>query len=176
MNTKSSLRLLHEALFTHTLGPELENVVSKHLPARENRPPEDTHPQKTRPAKAAPSLGWTASLILLVAPLHAREGIKAEALAESELVTLEDGFEARRDALLRQQIQKPFPPGDAGDLGAALSALFLQTDDTKANETLLHFSQKGFQQIRPLPERRQHGRNPLADRRITSRSKRERAR
>ena len=77
-------------------------------------------------------------------------------------MALADGFEDRRDALLRQQIQRPFPPGDAGDLGAALSALFLQTDDTKTNETLLHFAKKGFQQIRPPPERIQHGRNHLA--------------
>lgn len=85
--------------------------------------------RRRAPAKRA--LGWTASLILLVAPLHARDGIKTEALGESELVALADGFEDRRDALLRQQIQRPFPPDDAGDLGAALSALFCKPTTPK---------------------------------------------
>jgi hypothetical protein len=115
------------------------------------RQTQKAQPLTTRSAQAAQIFSWTAWFLLLTAPLHAKDGIKTEVLGENELVVLEDGFEVRRDALLRRQILKPFPPGDAGDLGATLSALFLQTDDARANKTLLGFVQKGFKHIRGTP-------------------------
>ncbi len=64
----------------------------------------------------------------------------ADEIADAELITLRDGFDARRDSMLASQVAKPYPAGNSNAWGLqdyALAALYLNMELTQANQAVI---------------------------------------
>ncbi len=82
--------------------------------------------------------------LLLAAPSHA--------LTEAELTAVRDGFDARRDEVLKAQVADPYPPEGVWHYADfALAALYLNERVDEANEAILHIRREF--PVDPEPQR-----------------------
>jgi hypothetical protein len=97
----------------------------------------------------------------------------ALALSDAELTAIREGFAARRDQMLAQQVKPPYPPLGKDDadhltvwnrLDYALAAMLLNTDLEKANQAVIEATErstKAMRNINTKKENRFHWEAPL---------------